>query len=418
MGNEGGQVWEHLLLLIPCPFLALSATIGNAVEFHLWLVEIEKQKGRKIYFIEHSQRFNDLQYFSLQSKSSLVNFNPIHVLLNFASNVEFFQKQLKDLKFLPEDSFDLYVGLCFWIFELVKKFSNQEKQVKILRNISEQLIKLNPLQFFSQNEEKLWSLSMKECSFYEIKLKEILLQIAKENLQEPLFNQFDFTKIPLSSSPYRPLTEKLSFLDLLDLFKSLQMQEKLPLICFLLNRQKCEKIVTFIVGVLKKNEKEKKKAEGVFERINALKEQSTLVKLNVDKIKEKSSSQITPEDEEVLKKYENILSEIVDLESRMPEFCFVSKKNALSQKDLNDFISFNHQQNMSNQLLIEGLLRGIGVHHAGLPKKYRQAVERLFRLKKIGVIVATGTLALGLNMPAKTVLFLEDALFINTMTFR
>ena len=41
------------------------------------------------------------------------------------------------------------------------------------------------------------------------------------------------------------------------------------------------------------------------------------------------------------------------------------------------------------------LTKGIGVHHAGLPKKYSQLVEILFRRKHLKVIIATGTLALG-----------------------
>jgi hypothetical protein len=38
---------------------------------------------------------------------------------------------------------------------------------------------------------------------------------------------------------------------------------------------------------------------------------------------------------------------------------------------------------------------GIGVHHAGLPTQYRQAVEWMFRVKRVQVVFATGTLALG-----------------------
>ena len=71
-----------------------------------------------------------------------------------------------------------------------------------------------------------------------------------------------------------------------------------------------------------------------------------------------------------------------------------------------------------HQILIPALYRGIGVHHAGLNKKYRQAVERLFRLKKLGVVFATTTLAMGMNMPAKTSVLVGDAVYLNAMNFR
>ncbi|MBE0609453.1 MAG: DEAD/DEAH box helicase [Dehalococcoidia bacterium] len=54
---------------------------------------------------------------------------------------------------------------------------------------------------------------------------------------------------------------------------------------------------------------------------------------------------------------------------------------------------------------ITSLLRqGIGVHHAGFPDALRRAVEDDFRRGLLPVLVATGTLAQGVNLPVKTVL--------------
>ena len=49
------------------------------------------------------------------------------------------------------------------------------------------------------------------------------------------------------------------------------------------------------------------------------------------------------------------------------------------------------------------LLRGIGVHHAGVLPKYRQIVETLFQEKLLSICVCTETLAAGINLPARSV---------------
>jgi len=51
----------------------------------------------------------------------------------------------------------------------------------------------------------------------------------------------------------------------------------------------------------------------------------------------------------------------------------------------------------------EGLLRGIASHHAGLVPVFKEAVERLFARGLVKVVYATETLALGVNMPARSV---------------
>ncbi|MEO1999264.1 MAG: DEAD/DEAH box helicase, partial [Planctomycetaceae bacterium] len=49
------------------------------------------------------------------------------------------------------------------------------------------------------------------------------------------------------------------------------------------------------------------------------------------------------------------------------------------------------------------LLRGVGIHHAGLLPKFRRIVEELFQRKWLSVVVCTETLAAGINLPARSV---------------
>lgn len=52
---------------------------------------------------------------------------------------------------------------------------------------------------------------------------------------------------------------------------------------------------------------------------------------------------------------------------------------------------------------ISGLERGIAAHHAGMIPPFKEVVEQLFARGLVKVVFATETLALGINMPARTV---------------
>lgn len=52
---------------------------------------------------------------------------------------------------------------------------------------------------------------------------------------------------------------------------------------------------------------------------------------------------------------------------------------------------------------LDNLERGVASHHAGLLPAFKEVVEELFRRKLVKVVFATETLALGINMPARTV---------------
>ncbi|MFK5635500.1 DEAD/DEAH box helicase [Ornithinimicrobium sp. LYQ103] len=52
---------------------------------------------------------------------------------------------------------------------------------------------------------------------------------------------------------------------------------------------------------------------------------------------------------------------------------------------------------------VEGLSRGFAAHHAGMLPLFREVVEELFTVGRVRAVFATETLALGINMPARTV---------------
>lgn len=61
----------------------------------------------------------------------------------------------------------------------------------------------------------------------------------------------------------------------------------------------------------------------------------------------------------------------------------------------------------SAQTLLPFIERGIAYHHAGMLPTLKEVVERLFTSRLIKVIFTTETFALGINMPARTVIFDE-----------
>ncbi len=53
---------------------------------------------------------------------------------------------------------------------------------------------------------------------------------------------------------------------------------------------------------------------------------------------------------------------------------------------------------------LDGLTRGMAAHHAGMLPAFKQCVEKLFQRGLCKAVFATETLALGINMPARTVM--------------
>ncbi|CAD7968229.1 unnamed protein product [Amoebophrya sp. A25] len=83
--SEGGAQWERTMQLIPCPFVALSATVSNPDNFHSWLSMVQVRKfgadshKSRVHLIKHSERWNDL-YKKVYVDGELYSLHPFACL--------------------------------------------------------------------------------------------------------------------------------------------------------------------------------------------------------------------------------------------------------------------------------------------------------------------------------------------------
>lgn len=124
---------------------------------------------------------------------------------------------------------------------------------------------------------------------------------------------------------------------------------------------------------------------------------------------------------------DHLLQHLVDTE-RLPcvYFCFSRKRCELLAEELRkfDFLSscekgdiiifydellkkFDLSSEKSAIVLRSLIKKGIAYHHAGMLPTLKEVVERLFTSRLVKVIFTTETFALGINMPARTVVFDE-----------
>ena len=73
------------------------------------------------------------------------------------------------------------------------------------------------------------------------------------------------------------------------------------------------------------------------------------------------------------------------------------------QSELSDYLNAADLSTGAGPKLKQILMRGVGVHHAGVMPRYRRIVEELFQRKLLAMCVCTETLAAGINLPARSV---------------
>ncbi|MEE6461041.1 hypothetical protein FKM82_001175, partial [Ascaphus truei] len=467
-GEIGAEVWEHLLVMIRCPFLALSATISNPEHLTEWLQSVKHQwkcsdqiikstscsklthkqgkqkamntenKSYHVRLVLYKERYNDLEKYVCSGNDSGINFSHYHPCA--ALTVDHIEKYgfPSDLAFSPRESVQLYDAMVqAWSQWPGREIFDPEE----FKHFKDKII-------ITKNKAKK----------YEESIKRELISWIEHGMRKKVGKVLDclqpaVTTDTMNSYNHFPL-----------LVENLRKMDKLPAIFFAFNIRIVEELSTSLYDSLLKIEdqkqtdqatkeaqklhvKAKKIEKSLAKKQPVLKSDST-TKTNIasSPVMEKPAKKLTASSKkkvndlttQVAKEpteikqplppnsskhllideasHEDIMQKLEKL-TELPEGCTYADDKAVDNETL--LKVFHRVRFLKNGPVLKSLAtRGIGYHHASLDAKGKQLVEMLFRIGFIRVVTATGSLALGINMPCKSVVFMHDSVYLDALSFR
>uniref|UniRef100_A0A671EJ15 DExD/H-box helicase 60 n=1 Tax=Rhinolophus ferrumequinum TaxID=59479 RepID=A0A671EJ15_RHIFE len=423
-GEIGAEVWEHLLVMIRCPFLALSATISNPEHLTEWLVLIKRywqhaestmensgpaqntlklskkqQKKRiekpsyRVRLVWYKERYNDLEKYVCSLKDNdffIEHYHPCAALT--VSHMQKYGIPL-DLGFSPRESVLLYDAMVHIWPEWTRMQELEPEEFRCFKN-KIVIMRADAKQY----EEELKKEMIRWIQLDPSKVNQLL-----KYLKPQTFDSAESEKRRM----FPCFVEKLKEMD------------KLPAIFFLYNIHSVEMLASRLLTNLisKQNthngpnsEREKKILRKKLWKAIRIQRRNCAFFFNSD-----SGARI--------QRIILLAAEIKEIRKNLKKYYAVSPDCTYTDRTVVDNQTLTKilrrlrgtRQNYKLHCLLR---RGIGYHHGSMEYKQRQVVEMLFRLKHIKVVTATSSLALGINMPCKSVVFTEDSVFLDALNFR
>ncbi|MCJ1394369.1 hypothetical protein MMC18_007247 [Xylographa bjoerkii] len=428
---EDGVVWEQLLLLAPCPIIALSATVGNPGQFSDWLTVTQRSSGYEMSMIQHQQRYSDLRKFvysppkrftfkglgkrpnlgslGLDGIPGFQYFHPVASLVNKSRGIP------ADLGLEPRD--------CLILWQTVAKHQTAKYPVSgdlDPKSFLPQIIRKADIVAWERGLKDLLSLWMTNSdSPFDKVLHELSAPLEKQQIFEPPMLPADQGSEAVDAIEPGDLRQTI-----LPLVTDLHEHNALPAIFFNYDRTACERIGKALLDRLQDAERSWKAEspkwaatmEG-YEKWKAASKLKAPKAVKARKTKDKDDERGSKADvERDSAEREGSPFEQFDPTAPCEEFSFADVQK-VQKSDMEEYFRQMEWKGVA-EWLMKALKRGVGIHHAGMNKKYRTIVEILFRKGYLRVVVATGTLALGINMPCKTVIFSGDSVYLTALNFR
>ncbi|XP_070552422.1 probable ATP-dependent RNA helicase DDX60 [Ptychodera flava] len=441
-GEIGSEVWEHLLVMIQCPFLALSATVRNPEDLQRWLQESQqykKEKARqqsrskrhahlnsyKVNLVTYHERYSDLEKYvylpdapptlrglaeplSSSAKTDTKEFQPLHPAATLSFKQFCNSGFPDDMSFSPRETLQLYDIMVAIYSEIETELPDKLKE-------------LEPRTYF-KSEHSIITRQLAKAFERDVK-KELLEWRGNKKGKEKIARVISrlrtkpVKEIKRCESEWANHTSEYGRVigcNFIKLIEQLDAQDKLPALVFSFDRTFCEDLCENVTSILEKRERILKEEFYKSDAGKKAKKDSTLHAKMLRRQRDKKERE--DESEGCWDDSSPISHDLEKYEEEIRKKCSFASIGHHNQKDLERIL---HQlRHTKKHPLRNSFKRGIAYHHAGLGNKWKKAVENLFRTRYLKVVVATGTLALGIHMPCKTVIFAGDSVYLDATQYR
>lgn len=386
IGNaDDGVVWEQLLLLAPCPIIALSATVGNPEKFNDWLAATQSSSGYKLTMIQHQHRYSDLRKFvySPPKRFSFGGFKRQSTLGNVGLDDSPQFRFLHPVASLASKSRGIPADLaleardCLTLWQVMVKYQTPNylipENLSPKASCSQKVVAKIDVTNWDKKLKELLSMWMSDAdSPFDNVLQELgSSHFAKQHTALVDGGEGDEVREAFDPNNLHQTAVALA--------TDLRCQNALPAIFFNYDRTECEKIAKIMLESLEQAEtawketspKWKSLTEG-YEKYQTNKKVK-LAKPGKGKNKDKDSERLSriESEREVAERDANPF-ELFDPNAPREEYSFADMHKA-EKPELEDFVKKLERVGVVKWLVV-ALSRGIGVHHAGMNRKYRQTL--------------------------------------------
>ncbi|KAJ3824101.1 hypothetical protein F5880DRAFT_1562443 [Lentinula raphanica] len=402
--EQGGAVWEQIILLAPCPVIGLSATVGSPQEFNKWLASVQLAHCFPHVYIHHPHRYSHLRKFF---------FLPSHGRVSFTSLSEHKITErltfLHPISLLSSHSNTLPVDMalesrdCLSLYRALRRHSVLKDE------------ELSPDVYF---ESRSSLICQKDILDYEKELKDVLVRLLVQDPSAANRIVASLTSEALTQAEVDIPPSKDDFKEgVLILLCDLNKQDNLPAILFSFDRTDCEVMAKVLVNKLESAESKWKQNSRSWKsklaEVESWRKMDKLRSAQRQKETKQKKDPDAPREDTASYAWQATFNE----NEPLADFSFAGRPP--SMQELDEIIQELTRAHIHTpEWAIRALRRGIAVHHAGMPKGYRVAIENLFRQGYIRVMISTGTLALGINAPARTSVFCGDSPYLTALMYR